>query len=205
MKSAWQRTLAAILTLPATVAAPALAGCGSSLEDSARGTDGPAVVVDPVAGSLGPVAIGDSMERFVTSFGPRLANRRGDEDTWWKLGTPGSYGYPARCTGTTDRPGRNPKDFAYHGVEVSFCADRAFLVSVTSRGSRTTAGARIGEPLDQAAARHPQLQCDVSTANTSDPPVPVYRYCTGRIGPQRYLWLGQDPVSSIAIATVPLG
>jgi len=77
------------------------------------------------------------------------------------------------------------------------------LIIVTGRGSRTTSGAKIGEPLDQAAARHPGLRCQ--TAEIGDQQQPIYRYCTGRVTANRHLWLGQDPVSSIALATVPLG
>ncbi|MDQ3631629.1 MAG: hypothetical protein M3417_10265 [Actinomycetota bacterium] len=35
--------------------------------------------------------------------------------------------------------------------------------------------------------------------------VAVFRYCAGRVARNRYIWLGQDPVSSIAIATVEMG
>ena len=80
---------------------------------------------------------------------------------------------------------------------------RRLLIIVTGRGSRTTSGAKIGGPLDQAAARHPGLRRQ--TAEIGDQQQPIFRYCTGRVPANRHLWLGQDPVSSIALATVPLG
>lgn len=189
------------------VAAPLVAnGKSSSLQPSARGTKGPAVVIDPLRGRAGGVLIGTPV-KTITAFGARRPNRDPATEEWWGLGSPGTYHYPTRCTGPTPATGKTSRrvfERTFTGAEVSFCGDRPFLLTVTARGSRTTKDARIGQPLDAAAARHPGLKCDVSTANTTDPSVPVYRYCTGRIASGRYLWLGQDPVSSIAIASVPL-
>lgn len=97
---------------------------------------------------------------------------------------PGSYRYPSGC----GHGYKNPVvEIHYVGAEVTTCAGRSFLIVITSRGSRTTAGAAIGEGLDEAARRHPGLSCDTSIGDTTDPGVPVYRYCTGQIGGGRYL------------------
>jgi hypothetical protein len=180
---------------------------GSSLTPSARGTDGHAVRVLSRLGQVGPVHIGDRPRAFDTAFGSRRPAPSGGDTTWWTLGTPGTYHYPKACTGPRRATGQRTSQvttIVYRGAQVSFCGGRSFLIVTTARGSRTGAGASIGEPLRQAAARHHGMRCDTSTASTTDPPSPVYRYCTVRIAPGRDLWLGQDPVSSIALATVPL-
>jgi hypothetical protein len=175
---------------------------GSSLEKSAMGTDGPAVVVEPESGHVGSVRLGDSPRRLAALFGHgRRAGDPGSNPDWLRLGIPGTYGYPRPCL--DHRPGAL-SDWSFPGARATACENRTYLIVVTSRGSRTTAGARIGEPLQTAARRHRGLKCDTSTGDTTDPPVPTYRYCTGQVGKGRYLWLGQDPVSSIAISAVPL-
>jgi hypothetical protein len=176
---------------------------GSTLESSARGTDGRAVVINPATGRVGHARLGGSLASLDSVLG---AGRRqhGADDTsreWIHLGAPGTYRYPSGC-GRANK--HSVVEIHYVGAEVSECGGHTFLIVITSRGSQTTAGAAIGEKLDHAASRHPGLACDTSIGDTTDPGVPVYRYCTGPIGDGRYLWLGQDPVSSIALATIPL-
>jgi hypothetical protein len=52
---------------------------------------------------------------------------------------------------------------------------------------------------------HPSLRCSHSYGDRSDTDQYAFRYCTGRVDVGRYLYLGQDPVSVIAVANVPLG
>lgn len=193
---------ACAVALFAWLAAGAPAPFGGGLTESAGGTDGPALVVDPPAGRVGPARLITRVARYDAAFGPRRTDG-GDAD-WERLGLPGTYPNPLWCRGADTVAAPPPHDVSYDGAVVGVCGGLGYVISVTSRGSRTTAGARIGEPLRAAAARHPGLRCAESTGSTTDPPVPVYRYCSGRVGPGRYLWLGQDPVSAIAIATVPL-
>lgn len=32
-----------------------------------------------------------------------------------------------------------------------------------------------------------------------------YPYCLVRLGPDRYVWFGQDPIRSITVSSTPLG
>lgn len=174
---------------------------GSTIESSARGTGGRAVVINPATGRIGHARLGDSPAKLASVFGRRHDDAGDTSREWIHLGAPGTYAYPSGCGRANKKP---VVEIHYAGAEVSACAGHSFLILITSRGSRTTAGAAIGDKLDDAAGRHPGLSCDTSIGDTTDPGVAVYRYCTGPIGGGRYLWLGQDPVSSIALATIPL-
>lgn len=189
----------------------------SARAPSARGTGGPSLVVDARAGRAGSFGLSDRPATASDTYGRSQKPASGpggglpigvDADA---VGRPGGYAFPAPCDEPQpDRAGDGTSgelgvtELSFRGVGVEFCRERAFIVVVTGRGSQTTRGARIGEPLEQARSRHPSLRCAMSPGSTT-PPVPVFPYCTGRIAKRRYLWLGQDPVSSIAIASVRLG
>ncbi len=161
---------------------------------------------------MGTARLGDSPAAVEKAFGKPEGKDglpAGAESE--EIGAPPTYAFPKPC----DRPAPGVGDSSgtarevgvtelrYRGVGVSYCHDRAFLFVVSADGSRTSAGAEIGQPLDAARRVHPGLKCGESTGS-STPPTPQFEYCAGKIGPDRYLWLGQDPVGSIAIATVPL-
>lgn len=185
----------------------------SELVDSARGTDGSPRIVDPAKGRVGSVTLGSSVERVTDNFGPGSEITGPSEDRE-RLGSPG-WRTPEKC----DRPDRRPltrppedgdamhavglRETAYEDGGAAFCDRRAFQLITTSRGSRTAAGASVGMPLDEARRRHHGLHCAyaLSAAVT---PERAFRYCTGRVGTDRWLYLGQDPVSTIAVASVPM-
>jgi hypothetical protein len=170
--------------------------------------------IDERSGQVARLRLGDEI-RTVSAVLGRGENVTGDEGGGLplgadsdRIGAPITYAFPAPCDrslpgapqdGTPNEVGVT--EIRYRGSGASFCRGRAFLFVVSSRGSSTTAGAAIGQSLERARKRYPTLRCRTSPGST-EPPVPVYKYCTGKIGPRRYLWLGQDPVSSIAIATV---
>jgi hypothetical protein len=187
-----------------------IAGCGSS--DTAD-RKGPPIKIDERKGRVGSAALGDSPAEVAKVFGkPEGGNAGGalpvgaDFD---KVGAPGTYAFPKPC----DRDHGGPDDgtprelgvteLRYRGVGVSYCDNHAFLFIVSSGGSRTRAGASVGQPLAAARRAHPALKCGKSPGSTR-PPEPVFEYCAGRAGSRRYLWLGRDPVGSIVMATVPL-
>jgi hypothetical protein len=96
------------------------------------------------------------------------------------------------------------REIGFTGGSAAFCDGHAFQLVTTSRGSRTAAGARVGMSLDGARRRHPTLRCGYALS-AAESPERAFRYCTGRVAPKRWLYMGQDPVSSIAIASVPMG
>ena len=206
---------ALVVLVGSALASLLMAGCGDSTAPSAGGTAGRALTIDARAGRVGSVRLGDPPATAAATFG------RGRDDLNLggdplgtdpeEIGSPFNYSFPFPC----DEPLR-PKpatswveelgisEVSYRGAGATFCRRRAFILLVSSRGSATTAGARIGQSLDDAQRAHPMLRCDTSSGATTHPERPVYRYCTGRIATERYLWLGQDPVSSIAVSTIPL-
>ena len=190
-------------------------GCGDSMTPSAGGTEGRAVLIDARAGRVGSARLGDPPAAVAATFGRGRADLNlggaplGTDPE--EIGSPFGYSFPFPC----DEPVR-PKSAAsatdefgisevsYRGAGASFCRRRAFILLVSSRGSATTAGARIGQSLEDAHNAHPTLRCDTPSAASAHPERPVYEYCAGRVGTGRYLWIGQDPVSSIAVSTIPL-
>jgi hypothetical protein len=199
----------------AALAIPLLAGCGDSTEPSARGTEGRAVVIDARAGRVGRLRLGDPPARVAATFGRGRADLSLGGDPLGavpeEIGSPFDYSFPSPC----DEPlrpkvaGSGPEELpisevSYRGAGASFCRGHAFILLVSSRGSATTAGARIGQSLDDAHRAHPTLRCDTSTGATTHPERPAYTFCAGQVATGRYLWLGQDPVSSIAVSTIPL-
>jgi hypothetical protein len=94
---------------------------------------------------------------------------------------------------------------SYHRVAFGLCDARVYFFIVTSRGARTVRHISIGDRLAAAQRAYPTLLCGSSTGDTTDPPVPVYRYCTGSVASQRFVWFGHDPIRSIAVASVRLG
>ena len=203
-----------VSTLAVGVCLLAISGCGEpSLADSAEGVDGPSVSVDPLVGAVGSVRLGATSAVVARVFGRGRASDPSvpidaDADA---IGAPANYGFAAPCDGYPDAGDRGAfpanigvTEISYRWATASFCRDRAFILLVATRGAKTTAGIKVGDPLESTRRAYPTLRCGSSTGSTIDPPVPVYRYCSGRIAPNRYLYFGQDPISSIGVSSVPL-
>ncbi len=89
--------------------------------------------------------------------------------------------------------------YRYDGVSV-FVTDGAVEgFMVTSRGSHTTRGLAIGDPLDDARRAYPDLGC--GTAHTEGGGYPA---CAGQLPSGRWIWLGGDPVSNITLSSARL-
>jgi hypothetical protein len=158
---------------------------GSTLVASARGTGGPAVVIDAERVTVGSAKLGAPPGRLRSVLGPgRRGSTWAPSRDWTSLGVPGTYRFPGACGPPRFKP---VIEISYAGAQVTSCRGRSFLIVITGRGSHTTQGAAIGQPLTEAARRHPGLTCSTSTGDTTEPAVPEYRYCTGRIGRGRYL------------------
>lgn len=201
------RKVAALTTVVVAVLLLVFALLSDSwLEDSARGTDGAARLIDERRGHVGRVALGDRERVVSATLGQNGQRAGGGGDPLAtvraEIGGPVGYAFPAPCDDVVNNPpGAGVMDTAYRGAAATFCRGRAFVITVSSRGSRTKGGAIIGQRLRDAHRSHPTLRC----ASVTNDGAPVFRYCTGRVAENRYLWLGQDPVSSIAISTVRMG
>jgi hypothetical protein len=73
-------------------------------------------------------------------------------------------------------------------------------VEVVERSARTKSGVTIGESLAGARRHQRGLRCATALKNSEYPSFP---YCTGKVGPDVYMWIGQDPVASVTLARKP--
>jgi hypothetical protein len=174
----------------------AVLGCSGD-EDTTRP---PPFVVDEVRGKVGDVSLGDDPDDIERAFGkaagglmaPRLPRGTAIDELglpWTLAPLPGAR---------RDRV----RTMRYDGISFLVEPKRgAYAAFVWHRGAETRAGVRIGEELMPAAARYDGLRCDVRNQGTE---YVSYPYCVGRIGAY-YLWLGQDPIRSITVASTPLG
>lgn len=64
-------------------------------------------------------------------------------------------------------------------------------------GAATGRSVEIGDPLDRAAQAYPGLECREQNEGTENRPYPA---CTGRVAPERYIWFGGDPITTIAMS-----
>jgi hypothetical protein len=189
------------------------AGCGASADSPAHATR---LTVDEKAGTVAGVGLGDSRARLERTFGPGkdttdtggVAVPRGaDHDA---IGSPNSYGFPRPCRRRPAGGSPSPRSqgllsLSYSYVAFELCDGRVYEFVTTGAGARTVEGVAIGRSLRAAKRAYPRLRCGTSTGDSTDPPTPLYPYCSGRVGPDRYLWFGQNPIRSIAIASVRLG
>ena len=67
----------------------------------------------------------------------------------------------------------------------------------------TQKGVGIGDPLADAKAAYPGLECRPGQANDEHAPDPPH--CTGKLADHRYIWFGNDPIRIIALSPTPMG
>ena len=192
-------------------------GCTTPSGNVSRRSDSRPLRINERQGTVGGVGIGDGFDRLATMFGqPRDTTddeaRRGlplrtDYD---RIGGPGYEDAPRRCT---RRPAPGPPSprkqgltsISYHGVAFDLCDGRVFYFIATAERSRTVHGVAIGQRLRTAKRMYPQLHCAWAPGDRTDPPRPLYRYCSGRVFQHRYVWFGNDPIRSIAVSSANLG
>lgn len=72
---------------------------------------------------------------------------------------------------------------------------------VTSPGATTARGIEVGDELDDARARYPEMTCGEAPAEES--PIfgnTTFPYCAGKVAPDRWIWFGDDPVANISVS-----
>ena len=108
---------------------------------------------------------------------------------------------------------RQESEFEYPGVTVGLAYGRrpgprtnpprpgsVYAFIITDPRAETTRGVRIGDPLAKARSRYPELRCTEANAGSEYPQFPT---CVGRVAPNRYLGLSQNPIRTITLMTVP--
>jgi hypothetical protein len=151
--------------------------------------------VDPVAGSVASVRLGDTRAKAEARLGP--APPWNDEQSvepleedWNEIGAPSGMDY----RGT-------PYVLRYPHTTVELENGRVIAIVTAERGARTPAGIGVGDALDAARDAYPALECwDAAREGFGTYPV-----CSGRVKAKRWLWFGEDPIRSIAIASRRLG
>jgi hypothetical protein len=173
------------------------------------------LTVDERAGRVAGVGLGTSRARLEHKLGQgRDTTDTGgagepigaDHDA---IGGPNSYGFPRRCdrrpVGNSTSPrGQGLTSLSYSSLAFALCDNHVYEFVTTAPGARTLRGVAIGQPLRAAKRAYPELRCGTSTGDSTDPRTPQYSYCAGQVGPHRYLWFGQNPIRSIAVASVRL-
>jgi hypothetical protein len=177
------------------LAVAALGGCGGSERPAApeRRT------IDEEAGRYRGVGVGDSRADVKRVFGALKPDQGAggytplDESDFYG---PSSMSTPAPCRG----PAATTQLMRYPRVVFATCRGRIHNLLVTERGAATRRGVSVGEPLDEARDAYPGLRCGDAGGGEAD----EYPYCTGRVGPGRYAWFGNDPIHSITLADGPM-
>jgi hypothetical protein len=75
-------------------------------------------------------------------------------------------------------------------------------LEVVEPGARTQTGVQIGDPLERADVAYPKLRCGPVNKDTDYEEYPA---CTGKLGRDRFIWFGGDPIKSITMSTNDLG
>lgn len=187
------RTLSAASTALAAAALTSVSGCGSSPD---RGAAARAGRIDERAGTYRGVGLDDSAARVKRVFG-KPAPFRGD------LSPVGHNFYDDGAPVAVQKPPSHRRDGALRYRTASFdVADgTVYGVEVVEQGARTNSRIRIGEPLASARRKQPGLRCGTALEGTD---YQTFPYCTGKVAPGIYMWIGQDPVASITLAHKPL-
>jgi hypothetical protein len=164
----------------AIVLSAALSGCGESGHARARGR------IDEHRGSYAGVALGVTRAEVRRRLG-RSTLRRAPADL-------------SNGTGPWYLPSYRGPDEIYGDADISFLYGRVSSVEVYGRGTRTTAGVKLGDPLRQVsrlyrAACHSQR--DLGEEGTQAP------WCQVRSGRRVFLFFGGDPVQQMALSIVP--
>lgn len=76
----------------------------------------------------------------------------------------------------------------------------AIVVGGNAGGPRPR-GVAVMARLEAARSPYPSLKCGTRQRGESGG---AYRYCAGRVAPRRWLWIADDPVAAIVLASVPL-
>jgi hypothetical protein len=153
------------------------------------------LVIDEVAGRVGQVQLGATLEQVQAAFGPGIVNPptlTGDR----KPALPSGMGAP---------PGTRPGDL----VTTVRCPDAIVFIGQRSgmygmyvwrTGTRTAGGIEFGQPRSVILKRYPHASCGRVVGDREHQ---GYEYCRTKVGPH-YVWWGGDPIESMAVGLSPI-
>jgi hypothetical protein len=109
---------------------------------------------------------------------------------------PSDHQGPVAVYGPSPRSDSELMALRYREVSIGIAGDRVISIDTLEAGATTARGVAIGDPLDDAQAAYPELECESLDDGS-------WRACHGRLG-SRYIWFGGDPIRDITIASVRL-
>ncbi len=150
--------------------------------------------IDEFGGIYGGAGLGWSREEVVAALGSVRPVRDGDAAIPRDVAEAGI---------SLDSPRLEARGGAhcYYDACFRFTDDsRVQSIELASPAAKTRRGIAVDDPLDTAEAAYPELVCTVG----KDAEFGLYRYCTGQVAPDRWIWFGGDPVNVIVVASHPL-
>jgi hypothetical protein len=164
--------------------------------DAANSEPAEPVLVDPVAGTVQGVALGDTRAQVEAKLGP-APPWNGDqsvaplEEDWTEIGAPSAMSYSGR-----------PYVLRYPHTSVELENGRVIAVTTAERGAVTPSGVGVGDDLGSVRQAYPSLNCGEAPIAGGHGGYPA---CRGRLAQGRWLWFGEDPIRSMSLASRRLG
>ena len=167
-------------------------GCGADPDPTAAPPKSKWVISE--RGTIDGTGIGSTRTQAIRRFG------RIDKDAHSDPAVPiGTEHQDLGLPPSPDNPHRPPRypDHLWRFRGIVLTADRrAWLMTITADGARTSRGVGIGSSLDDVRKAYGALRCD----RTDTGAYHEFPYCWGRTAHGRYMWFGKDPVRSITIS-----
>jgi hypothetical protein len=149
--------------------------------------------LDETAGTYRGVGIGSTVDEMKRVFGEQRA--AGGEERIVPLATgDGETDGPRVLVFEDDRFG---PVFRYEHVVFYVNGPTIGAFELVEPGSLTGQGVKIGDPLDRAADAYPGVACGEENEGTENRSYPA---CTGSLAPERFIWFGGDPITTIAMS-----
>jgi hypothetical protein len=172
-----------------------LALCIASVTACSGESEGAAatIVIDEEKGSYRGVLLGGTAAEVEAALGPGRPSRAKDSSVPLNV-KPWDYQGPQHTSGPIADDESELLGLRYPEVMVQIDDDRVVDIETMEAGATTARGVAIGDPIEQAAAKYPELECGT---------IEDWKACQGRLG-YRYIWFGGDPIEVIAIGSVRL-
>ena len=90
--------------------------------------------------------------------------------------------------------------FRYEHAAFGFNCEKLLWIEITEPGAATREGVAVGDPQAAVESLYPDATCGTAGGGEWE----EYPACSLKVAPKRYVWFGGDPITTIAIAVVPL-
>jgi hypothetical protein len=162
-----------------------------------RGESDPTVKrpLDERSGTYRGVALGGTEREVRDALGPAPPWTSNDsiaplEEDWVDIGAPNEIPSPG-----------TPGTLRYPHLSVLLDNGRVTAMVVAEPEAESIGGVGVGDDLDEARRAYPGLKCGDAAEGDAGATFP---YCSVRVGAERWLRFGEDPIKSITIASLKL-